>query len=54
MNSSNNYAGGIFFSGIPIGRVELIEEKFHVKFFSDLNQLYLINVITSEAIISEK
>ena len=46
--------GGIFFSGIPIGRVELIEEKFYVKFFSDLNQLYLINVITSEAIISEK
>ena len=46
--------GGIFFPGIPIGRVELIEEKFHVKFFSDLSQLYLINVITSEAIISEK
>ena len=40
--------GGIFFGGIPIGRVELIEEKFHVKFFSDLSQLYLINVITSE------
>ena len=39
---------GIFFPGIPIGRVELIEEKFHVKFFSDLNQLYLVNVITSE------
>ena len=40
--------GGIFFPGIPIGRIELIEEKFHVKFFSDLSQLYLINVITSE------
>ena len=40
--------GGIFFSGIPIGRVELADEKFHVKFFSDLSQLYLINVITSE------
>jgi len=40
--------GGIFFQGIPIGRVELIKEKFHVKFFSDLSQLYLINVITSE------
>ena len=40
--------GGIFFPGIPIGRVELIEEKFHVKFFSDLSQLYLINVITSD------
>ena len=39
---------GIFFSGIPIGRVELIEEKFHVKFFPDLSQLYLINVITSK------
>ena len=40
--------GGIFFSGIPIGRVELVEEKFHVKFFSDLSQLYLTNVIISE------
>jgi len=40
--------GGIFFPGIPIGRVELVDEKFHVKFFSDLSQLYLINVITSE------
>ena len=40
--------GGIFFAGIPVGRIELIEETFQVKFFSDLNQLYLINVITSE------
>ena len=40
--------GGIFITGIPIGRVELIEEQFHVRFFSDLGQLYLINVITSE------
>jgi rod shape-determining protein MreC len=40
--------GGIFFSGIPIGRIELIEEKLRVKFFSDLNQLYLINVIISD------
>ena len=40
--------GGIFFEGIPIGRVEMIKEKFNVKFFSDLSQLYLINVITSE------
>ncbi|MBO6491387.1 MAG: rod shape-determining protein MreC, partial [Pelagibacteraceae bacterium] len=31
--------GGIFFPGIPIGRVELIEKKFHIKFFSDLSQL---------------
>ena len=40
--------GGIFFPGIPIGRIELIEKKLRVKFFTDLNQLYLINVITSE------
>ena len=46
--------GGIFFEGIPIGRVELIEEKFHVKFFSDLNQLYLINVITTEPMKGEQ
>ena len=46
--------GGIFFEGIPIGRVELIEEKFHVKFFSDLSQLYLINVITSEPMRGEQ
>ena len=46
--------GGIFFEGIPIGRVELIEEKFHVKFFSDLSQLYLINVITSEPMKSKQ
>ena len=46
--------GGIFFEGIPIGWVELIEEKFHVKFFSDLSQLYLINVITSEPMKGEQ
>ena len=46
--------GGIFFPGIPIGRIELIEEKFHVKFFSDLSQLYLINVITSEPMRGEQ
>ena len=40
--------GGIFFAGIPIGRIELIEEELRVKFFSDLSQLYLIHVITSE------
>ena len=40
--------GGIFFEGIPIGQVALIKEKLYVKFFSDLSQLYLINVITSE------
>ena len=39
---------GIFHSGIPIGQIELSEEKLRVKFFSDLNQLYLVNVITSE------
>ena len=46
--------GGIFFPGIPIGRIELIEEKFHVKFFSDLSQLYLINVIISEPMGGEQ
>jgi len=46
--------GGIFFPGIPIGRIELIEEKFHVEFFSDLSQLYLINVITSEPMKGEQ
>ena len=40
--------GGIFFPGIPIGRVELVEEKLSVIFFTDLNQLYFTNVITSE------
>jgi len=45
---------GIFFPGIPIGRVELIEKKFHTKFFSDLSQLYLANVITSKPIGSEQ
>jgi rod shape-determining protein MreC len=39
---------GIFFPGIPIGRIEKNKEKFHVKFFSDLSQLYFTNVITSE------
>ena len=37
----------IVFTGI-IGRIELIEEKFYVNFFSDLSQLYLINVVTSD------
>ncbi|MAH02456.1 MAG: rod shape-determining protein MreC [Candidatus Pelagibacter sp.] len=46
--------GGIFFPGIPIGRVESIEKKFHIKFFSDLSQLYLVNVITSKPIGSEQ
>ncbi len=44
---------GIFFPGIPIGRVELIEKKFHIKFFSDLSQLYFVNVITSKPIGSK-
>ena len=46
--------GGIFFTGIPIGRIELIEEKFYVNFFSDLSQLYLINVVTSKSIGRER
>ena len=41
-------ADGLFFPGIPIGKVELIGEKFYVNFFSDLSQLYFINVITSK------
>jgi len=45
---------GVFFSGIPIGRVELIGDKFYVKYFSDLSQLYLINVIISQPIRSEQ
>ena len=44
---------GIFFPGIPIGRVELIEKKFQIKFFTDLNQLYFVNVITSKPIGSK-
>jgi rod shape-determining protein MreC len=46
--------GGIFFPGIPIGRIELIEKKFHVKIFSDLSQLYLVNVITSKPMGSKQ
>ena len=45
---------GIFFPGVPIGRVESIEKKFHVRFFSDLSQLYFANVITSKIIESEQ
>jgi len=44
---------GIFFPGIPIGRIELIEKKFQIKFFSDLSQLYFVNVITSKPIGSK-
>ena len=46
--------GGIFFPGIPIGRIESIEKKFHIEFFSDLSQLYLVNVITSKINGSEQ
>ena len=46
--------GGMFFPGIPIGRIELIEKKFHIKFFSDLSQLYLVNVITSKPMGSKQ
>ena len=42
-------ADGIFYPGIPIGKVELIEDEFYVKFFSDLSQLYLTNIVTSQA-----
>ena len=40
---------GIFHPGIPIAKVELNEGKFYARFFADLTQLYLINVIVSEA-----
>ena len=46
--------GGIFFPGIPVGKIELFEDKIRVKFFSDLTQLYLVNVVTSEYIGEKK
>ena len=36
---------GIFKPGIPIGAIETDGEVFVLKFFSDLNQLYLVNVV---------
>ena len=39
---------GIFKPGIPIGVIETDEEVFVLKFFSDLNQLYLVNVVIEE------
>ena len=41
---------GIFKPGVPIGKVEFNEGELQVKFFSDLSQLYFINVITSKPI----
>ena len=41
---------GIFQPGVPIGKVEFNEGELQVKFFSDLSQLYFINVITSKPI----
>ena len=41
---------GIFQPGIPIGKIELNKGEFQIKFFSDLNQLYFTNVITSKPI----
>jgi len=41
---------GIFQPGVPIGKVEFNKGELQVKFFSDLSQLYFINVITSKPI----
>ena len=39
---------GIFQPGIQIGEVDINDGEFYVKFFSDLSQLYLVNVVTSK------
>lgn len=44
---------GIFHPGIPIGKIQVFEGKFHVNLFPDLNQLYLINVVTSNPMESK-
>ena len=43
-------ADGVFHSGIPIGKIDYFEGKMRVKFFSDLNQLYLVSIITSKSL----
>ena len=40
---------GVFHSGIPIGKIELEKKNLKVKLFSDLNQLYFVNVITAQS-----
>ena len=45
---------GIFQPGIPIGKIELNKGEFQINFFSDLNQLYFTNVITSKPIQDEQ
>ena len=44
---------GVFHAGIPIGKIQFSEEELKVKFFSDLDQLYIVNVITSKPMINE-
>jgi len=39
---------GIFQPGIQVGEVDINDGEFYVKFFSDLSQLYLVNVVTSK------
>ena len=39
---------GVFDDGIPIGKITEIEEKFYVKFFSDLNQINFVTVINNK------
>ena len=39
---------GVFDDGISIGKITEIEEKFYVKFFSDLNQLNFVTVINNK------
>ena len=41
-------ADGVIPGGIPIGKVMLVQEKYIVNFFSDLNQLYITSVIISK------
>ncbi len=45
---------GIINSGIPIGQVQIEDGKFYVKLFTDLNQLYLINIVTSKPLFGDK
>ena len=39
---------GVFDDGISIGKITEIEEKFYVKFFSDLNQINFVTVINNK------
>jgi rod shape-determining protein MreC len=39
---------GVFDDGIPIGKITEIEGKFYVEFFSDLNQINFVTVISNK------